>query len=176
MHTEDESGGFWPGYVAAVASLVLSLLLIAAVLALTLYQVGMLAGKKVHEAAAAVVAPAVVPAVAPRSGETDLVLEFSEQGWRLDAQAQSLLLEQIRQQVQRGIRNWQLSVQTDTEDPLLLRGAYLRLLAARNVFLQAGVQGDRVQVRLLHAPQAQRIGRELRIRAGMGPVTDGGQP
>lgn len=179
MHAQDESGGFWPGYVAAVASLVLSLLLIAAVLALTIYQVGLLAGKKVQAAAAAVVVP---EAKAPDDGGAGasllgaMVLEFPEQGWRLDAAAQAQLRELIAQQVLRGAQYWRLSLRTDTEDPLRLRGGYLRLLSVRNILLEAGVSGRQVDVRLIHTPEEEGAGRELRILAEMPVQHDGRVP
>jgi hypothetical protein len=179
MHTEDESGGFWPGYVAAVASLVLSLLLIAAVLALTIYQVGMLAGKKVNAAAAAVVVQE------PSAGESEdgkgrrvgeVMLEFPERGWRLDEAALTQLREQIRQLVRKGARHWELSLHTDTEDPQHLRGGYLRLLAVRNVLLEVGVAGQQVDVRLIHASGDGAAGRELRVRADAPERAEGDRP
>ena len=47
--TEGEDAGVWPGYVAAMAGLVQSLLFVSAILALSLLQVSMLAGKKIDE-------------------------------------------------------------------------------------------------------------------------------
>jgi hypothetical protein len=47
MHSEEDSVGFWPGYVAAVASLVQALLLLSAVLAMAVFQLGLTIGQQV---------------------------------------------------------------------------------------------------------------------------------
>lgn len=179
MHTENESGGFWPGYVAAVASLVQSLLLIAAVLALTMYQVGTLAGKKVHAAAAAVVVqepPAGAAVGGAAAGLGEVMLEFPERGWRLDEAALAQLRQQIRQLIGKGAGHWDLSLRTDTDNPQHLRAGYLRLLAVRNVLLEEGVTGAQVDVHLVPASGDGSAGRELRIRADQAGHAQGGRP
>ena len=160
MHQEEEeNGGFWPGYVAAIASLVLSLLLISAVMAITIMQLGVSVGQMMEaKQAAAMVATTkrlqVLPPVdRPPVGlqQPTLELTFPQDKWRLDDAARTRLHAELVQLNQKGVKGWTLSLQTNTSDSLKRRAAYLQLMAVRNVMLEAGVTGDQIDMRMLDA-------------------------
>lgn len=178
MQTENEDAGVWPAYVAAVAGLVQSLLFVSAIMALTLLQVGMLAGRKVDETLARTMAklgaePSVSstqrPAVSDIQGAAQtlpdqLDLRFSPQALRPDDEARKRLITELRRQRDAGMRRWRVSIETEIEDPLLRRAAYLRLMAVRAVFIEVGIEAWRLDLRLLPAnAETQRSGLLLRI-------------
>ena len=161
MHQEEEqNGGFWPGYVAAVACLVLSLLLISAVMAITIMQLGVSVGQMMDakEAAAMVAAskplpsspPVDLPPPAPLKQPT-LELTFPKDAWRLDEAARTQLRAEVEQLTRQGVKGWTLSLPAHTNDTLKRRAAYLQLMAVRNVMLEAGVAGDQIDIRMLDA-------------------------
>lgn len=168
MHQEEDNGGFWPGYVAAVACLVLSLLLISAVMAITIMQLGVSVGQMVDAqmaeqmaAAAEQPPPADVPPPPPAEATLpSLELMFPPDAWRLDEAARKRMLAEIARLMKQGVKEWTVSLQTDTNDSLRRRAAYLQLMAVRNVMLEAGVLGSKIELRMLdvnpeQATQAQ---------------------
>lgn len=177
--TQEEDAGVWPAYVAAVAGLVQSLLFVSAVMALTLLQVGMLAGRKVDEALASAMAwqpelrrsgPGMTQAEGRVSSQGTPVQEgqvdvrFAPEALRLDDPARERLRALLRQQQAQGMRQWRLSIETDVDDPLLRRAAYLRLMAARATFIEVGIDPQRLTLRLLPTTtEAERAGLFLRI-------------
>lgn len=178
MHSEQEDAGVWPAYVAAVAGLVQSLLFVSAIMALTLLQVGILAGRKVDERLAKAMAyrpeaqrsgaaqrPSdLLPDRRPPVAEGQVDLRFATEALRLDDPARDRLRALLRQQQAQGMRQWRASIETDLDDPLLRRAAYLRLMAARSVFLEVGIDPRRLTLRLLPATSADaRSGAVLRI-------------
>ena len=195
MQSEQEDAGVWPAYVAAVAGLVQSLLFVSAIMAMTLLQVGMLAGKKVDETLSRAIteqadsggkgagAPGGVDAntgrvkgstqpsasqgsgtggggfrpdaqAGPRSPdvrEGQLDLRFAPDALQLDDAAKERLRELLRRQLAMGMRQWLASIETDVEDSLQRRAGYLRLMAARNVFVEVGIEPHRLTLRLIPA-------------------------
>lgn len=161
MHQEEEqNGGFWPGYVAAVACLVLSLLLISAVMAITIMQLGVSVGQMMDakEAAAMVAAskplqtspPLDLPAPVKLKQPT-LELSFPKDAWRLDDAARTQLRAEVEKLTRQGVKGWTLTLPTHTNDSLKRRAAYLQLMAVRNVMLEAGVAGDQIDIRMVDA-------------------------
>ena len=162
MHQEEDNGGFWPGYVAAVACLVLSLLLISAVMSITIMQLGVSVGQMVDAQIAAQMAaaaeqtpPADVPPPPAQANLPSLELMFPPDAWRLDDAARKRLLAEIDRLMKRGVKEWTVSLQTDTNDSLRRRAAYLQLLAVRSVMLEAGVLGSQIELRMLEVNPEQ---------------------
>jgi uncharacterized membrane protein len=169
MHQE-ENGGFWPGYVAAVACLVLSLLLISAVMAITIMQLGASVGKMVDQQTAKAMVAARQAQTLPSSAlptkpvpgrQSTLELLFPQDAWRLDEVAHKLLLTELDRLIRSGVRGWTISLMTDTSDSLKRRVAYLQLIAVRNVMLEAGVIGDQI---VIHMSDVKRDGIVLNVQ------------
>ena len=146
-------------------------------MALTLLQVGMLAGRKVDEALASAM---LARTEAGRSSEAkterrvslqgalaqegQVDVRFAPEALRLDDAARERLRSLLRQQQAQGMRQWRVSIETDLEDRLLRRAAYLRLMAARATFIEVGIDPQRLTLRLLPATsEAERNGLFLRI-------------
>ena len=71
MSIENEDAGFWPAYVASMAGLVQSLLLVVSILAVALYQMG---GRMAEKMDAAEALQLVSPAPAPVPGRAGMML------------------------------------------------------------------------------------------------------
>lgn len=185
----DNDPGFWPGFVAAIAGLVLGLLIMAMVLGISLFVLGQLASladkKPVHgpepradaspwppaEVAAQILGasprdnrPTAPPppsvSLAPEPVRPVATLEFVAQAVLLPRSAQQYLAESVQQATEAGVRHWRLEVQTDEQDLSRQRAAFLRLMAVRNVLLEAGVPVTDVVTRLIDVgPAANDVDR-----------------
>lgn len=166
---DEESAGFWPGYVAAVACLVQSLLLLCAVMAMTVYQLGILAGRKIEAAAVAAVVPPPATDSAQRGG---IALAFPGTTWRIDAAARERLRTELAKRLREGVTHWRISLRTQTDDTVRRRSGYLRLMVVRNELMLLGVVSGHIDVRLLDAPDDDGSGEQtVRIE----PLSDDAQ-
>lgn len=194
MQSEQEDAGVWPAYVAAVAGLVQSLLFVSAIMAMTLLQVGMLAGKKVDETLSRAITEqpghagqvsaganasggtgqgsggggfrkdAVSAQRSPEAREGQLDLRFAPDTLQLDEAAKERLRELLRRQIAMGMRQWLAYIETDVDDSLQRRAGYLRLMAARNVFVEMEIEPHRLTLRLMPTKAASaQPGTLLRI-------------
>jgi hypothetical protein len=140
--------GFWPGYVAAMASLVQSLLLLMVILAFAIYQMSVLIGKRVDQAVAITLAEQEVqPRIRDRLKKRGIDVYFSKDVWRIDEPTRARIRQELRRQVTPNT-SWQLWVGTDTEDAVKRRSAYLRLMLLRNELLVLGVAGEKIETRI----------------------------
>lgn len=161
-NSEDDAG-YWPGYVAAVACLVQSLLLLSVVMAVTLYQLGMLAGRS---SLAQDTPPPPTPV------EPGIALVFPSATWRIDEVARERLRTALARQRREGMTHWRISLRTQTDNTMKRRGAYLRLMSVRNELMALGVAGHRIEVRLYDTPDDDKSGAQtVRIE----PMPDGAE-
>jgi hypothetical protein len=144
-------GNFWPGYVAAMASLVQSLLLLTVILAFVIYQMGVLASKRVDQAAAITLAEHVVQTPqhdVVESPSTEIRIHFEQEIWQID--------EATKQQIKREVTRpsyidckWLLKISDEMENALIRRSAYLRLMVVRNLILSFEIDANRIETRML---------------------------
>jgi hypothetical protein len=145
--------GFWPGYVAAMASLVQSLLLLTVILAFAIYQMSVLAGKRVDQAVSIVMAEQIVePLIEERIRVHGVDVFFSKEIWQIDDASRKRIRQQFLSQSS-SIGKWLLWVGTDTEDSMKRRSAYLRLMVLRNELMSLGVAGSNIETRILSEPE-----------------------
>lgn len=150
--------GFWPGYVAAMASLVQSLLLLTVILAFAIYQMSVLAGKRVDQAVSIVMAEQEVePLVQERLRIRGVDIFFSTEIWQIDEISRKRIRQEfLNQKTSSG--KWLLWVGTDTEDSMKRRSAYLRLMVLRNELMSLGVAGTHIETRILSQPEGSDRG------------------
>jgi hypothetical protein len=149
--------GFWPGYVAAMASLVQSLLLLTVILAFAIYQMSVLAGKRVDQAVSIVMAEQIVePLIEKRIRIHGVDVFFSKETWQIDeASRRRIRQEFLSQSSPTG--KWLLWVGTDTEDSMKRRSAYLRLMVLRNELMSLGVTGAHIETRILSESEGDAL-------------------
>lgn len=148
--------GFWPGYVAAMASLVQSLLLLTVILAFAIYQMSVLAGKRVDQAVSIVMAEQVVePLVVDRIRLRGVDIFFSKEVWKIDEVSKKRIRQEFLSQTSPSGK-WLLWVGADTEDAIKRRSAYLRLMVLRNELMSLGVLGGNIETRILS--QSEEVG------------------
>jgi hypothetical protein len=169
MSPNTQTDKLWPGYVAAVASLLLGLLLVAAVLAVSITQIG-----TVHESfyqavnnlgrpAAAqanvplvagmsdVVPPRDAPATLPQAA--GLEITFVEE----HAEPQGEDRERIRQALnvlRREASGLRISASLPTQDFYLRREVYARLWSIRALALEVGFVAGQIEIAIDTEPQA----------------------
>lgn len=148
MH--DEESGTWPAYVAAVAGLVQSLLLVTAVMAIAIYQ----AAKLGTPGAQADITPAALAAAEPVAYRPQAMirLTFHEGSWRLDPQSEQRVRQALSGQEARGAEPWLISLRAHISDPVMRRAAYFRVMIVRNLLLDAGIDATRITLHLEDAP------------------------
>lgn len=143
--------GFWPGYVAAMASLVQSLLLLTVILAFAIYQMSVLVGKRVDQAVSIVMAEQIVePLIKERIQGVDIF--FSKEIWQIDEISRRRIRQEfLKQSSPTG--KWLLWVGTDTDDSMKRRSAYLRLMVLRNELMLLGLLGAQIETRIMSQPE-----------------------
>lgn len=145
--------GFWPGYVAAMASLVQSLLLLTVILAFAIYQMSVLAGKRVDQAVSIVMAEQIVePLIEERIRIHGVDVFFSKEIWQIDEASRRRIRQEFLSQSS-STGKWLLWVGTDTEDSMKRRSAYLRLMVLRNELMSLGLTGAHIETRILSEPE-----------------------
>jgi hypothetical protein len=172
MTTEhDDDPGFWPGFVAATAGLVLGLLIMAMVLGISLYVLGQLVSltdkKAVHGPEARADAASQPPVVTARLPPPPVwssdpierptqplvgvepvrplvTLEFVGQSVQVPSSAQKELTKSVQQAMSAGVREWLIEIHTDEQDLSRQRAAFLRLMAVRNVLMSADVPASAI--------------------------------
>ena len=156
--------GFWPGYVAAMASLVQSLLLLTVILAFAIYQMSVLAGKRVDQAVSIVLAEQVVaPVVKERLRIRGVDVFFSTEIWQIDEPSRKRIRQEFLSQSSPSGK-WLLWVGTDTEDSMRRRSAYLRLMVLRNELMSLGVAGANIETRILsESEESARAGQVVHL-------------
>lgn len=162
------SGGVWPGYVAAVAGLVQSLLFVSSVVATVVYLLGILGGQQTPPLvsarpveAQASHAPAQPPRTAtePRRAASvghswpgafkPMVLVFPVRQVELDGQSQQRLLELVQRWQRDGAVQWRLMAHHQPHDDVGLRRSYFRLQLLRNQLIDRGVDPRAIEMKVL---------------------------
>lgn len=165
--------GFWPGYVAAMASLVQSLLLLTVILAFAIYQMSVLAGKRVDQAVSIVMAEQMVePLVVERIRIRGVDVFFSKEIWKIDEVSKKRIRQEFLSQTSPSGK-WLLWVGTDTEDSIKRRSAYLRLMVLRNELMSLGVVGGNIETRILS--QSEEVGGRDGQTVHLVPLEGGGR-
>ena len=166
MHSEEDSVGFWPGYVAAVASLVQALLLLSAVLAMAVFQMGMTIGQQMDaKAAMAMTIKMLSDSDAKKAeqqkddAEAPLNVSFSDAVWQLSESEVAQVLAELRQLQRQPVSRWRVWLPTQTDDPRKRRLGFLRVMALRNVLIKSGVAADKIDVQLLQVAEVEGTGR-----------------
>lgn len=168
----------WPGYVAAIASLVLSLLLLLAILVFALTQVGNLVSTYREAIMKAVLAaerfrnseavqpiekdtPTLTPrelarpptpkplkAIRPDNILHQITLIFSA-GVADIPEQEKLLLESAIQKTPMGAEsNWRIYSTTYANDPLMERVTFLLMLTTRRTLVAQGISEKRIELQL----------------------------
>ncbi len=168
----------WPGYVAAIASLVLSLLLLLAILVFALTQVGnlvstyreaimkaVLAAEKFRigdavqptendkptlapQAVARPPTPKSLKVITPDNILHQITLIFSA-GVADIPEQEKLLLESAIQKTPMGAEsNWRIYSTTYANDPLMERATFLLMLATRRTLVAQGIAEKRIELQL----------------------------
>jgi hypothetical protein len=162
--TDSTDNNYWPGYVAAMASLVQSLLLLAVILAYAIYEMGLLAGKRVDQAVALAMADESVQPVPidedTKKNPAKLVqklktmgsseFEFPHNIWQLDEGSSSKVRAEVKKRVGQRASTWLIWVETDTDHAFKRRLAYLRIMVVRNELIRAGIQASQIETRILN--------------------------
>lgn len=147
MSHKGEKINVWPGYVAAMACLLQSLVLVCGVFALII-----LALNSEHHKSALVKAPKKLDSLGILS-KTDLLrLKFIGRDWTLDADTENYLTEFVkkveRSETQTKFVLW-INVDKDA-DPVGARLAYLRVLMVRNVIAKNSKRPGSYEYRLFN--------------------------
>jgi hypothetical protein len=152
---------FWQGYVSAIACLLLALLLLMSILALGIIlgqgATATLADERAQEPVRPLpVARAPVPA--QRTGKArpapevaawpDWVLRFPEDTWRIGEEQRIELSAKIARATLGGDQEWNIWVQRPSDDDSAPRGAYLRLIAVRDLLISTGIPPTRISMRI----------------------------
>ncbi len=174
----------WPGYVAAIASLVLSLLLLLAILVFALTQVGnlvsnyreaimkaVLAAEKFHtsevvqpvkketrtrksQASTRPPAPHTLKSIEPENTAYQITLIFSEGLADIPEQDRLLLESVIQKTPMGGESNWRIWSTTYVNDPLMERVTFLLMLAIRRTLVTQGIAEKRIELQIFKSETA----------------------
>lgn len=173
--TDSEENNYWPGYVAAMASLVQSLLLLAVILAYAIYEMGLLAGKRVDQAVALAMADESVQPV-PLDEDTKrdpakLVQKLKTMGtsefefplniWQLDDESSAQVRTEVKKRMRQHPGAWLIWVETDTDHAFKRRLAYLRIMVVRNELIRAGIQAPQIETRILNKQNPGNEGEDV---------------
>ncbi len=187
MHAEEDSVGFWPGYVAAVASLVQALLLLSAVLAMAVFQLGMTIGLQMDaKAALAMTIKKLSDTTANKAAmqkddvEAPLSVTFSDSVWQLSEGEVAQVSTELRQLQRQSVPRWRVWLLTQTDDPRKRRLGFLRVMALRNALLKNGVAADKIDVQLVQVTESEGAGQrsvsEQTVYVSPVAVTSKGRP
>jgi hypothetical protein len=168
----------WPGYVAAIASLVLSLLLLLAILVFALTQVGnlvsnyreaimkaVLAAERFRtsdvaqpieketttlnpQALARPPAPRPLKAIGAESTLYQITLIFSAGLADIPEQEKLILESAIQKTPLGGESNWRIWSTTYVNDPVMERATFLLMLAARRTLVAQGISEKKIELQL----------------------------
>lgn len=162
MHAEEDSAGFWPGYVAAVASLVQALLLLSAVLAMAVFEMGILIGQQMDaKAALAMTIEKLSDTTANRAAmqkddaEAPLNVTFSDSVWQLSESEAAQVSSELHHLQRQAVTRWRVWLATQTDDPRKRRLGFLRVMALRNALIKSGVAADKIDVQLLQVAETE---------------------
>lgn len=170
----------WPGYVAAIASLVLSLLLLLAILVFALTQVGNLVSNYREEILKAVllaeslrpievfnivapaaaeitkkkVAPIEKPVISAEKSYHQVTLIFSAGLADIPDTYKSRIEKAIQETPSSGDSNWRIWSTAFANDPLMERAAFQLMLAARRTLVAQGISEKRIELQLSKAEVA----------------------
>jgi hypothetical protein len=174
----------WPGYVAAIASLVLSLLLLLAILVFALTQVGnlvsnyreaimkaVLAAERFHTSDVALPteketttlkpqalvrppAPQPLQSIGPENTSYQITLIFSAGLADIPEQDRLLLESVIKKTPLGGESNWRIWSTTYMNDPLMERATFLLMLATRRTLVAQGISEKRIELQLFKSETA----------------------
>jgi hypothetical protein len=181
--------GYWPGYVDALVNVVLNLIFLAAILAVGGFTLGLessrrrLLESKAQEQTSRVTAERTSPTEVPKPKPKPTVqtgsnvrgaqlgLRFAGNTVRLDERSHELLKRELRRQFEQGVLYWQVTIETDVNDNLQRRAAYLRMMAVRSVFLEVGIDPVRFDLRM-QAAKAAGVGAQMVriVPGGQAPV------
>lgn len=157
------NGGVWPGYVAAVAGLVQSLLFVAAVVATVVYLLGMLGSQQSVKPAPLLAHSTPQGAPVPKNpwgaspeyrlpkGFEPLELVFPPGQIELDAASKKRLSQAVIRWQQQGAVQWRLIGHLKADDELSARRAYFRLQVLRTLLIEQGVDPRTLENRVLPA-------------------------
>lgn len=167
MHAEGaDDVGFWPGYVAAVASLVQALLLLSAVLAMAVFQMGMTIGQQMDAKAALAMTIKLMSDNEAKKAEqkkddteAPLSVTFSDSVWQLSESEVAQVLAELRQLQRQPAMRWRVWLSTQTDDPRKRRLGFLRVMALRNVLVKSGVPTDKMDVQLVQVAESESTNR-----------------
>jgi hypothetical protein len=164
MHDEEEGGGVWPAYVDALTNVILNLLFVVALLAATIVAMHLSAPRKPSPQAPPAkvqdplrgqtvvsgTGPSTPSAGASSAGKAvvgdalpvpkDIVVVFDGDDSKIESQAHEKLINHVRDLVKAGKIHWHMRMSTDLSDSDNKRAGYLRIIAVRNLLVEAGVQ------------------------------------
>ena len=170
--TSKETAAIWPGYVAAIASLVLSLLLLLAILVFAMTQVGNMVSKYTEQLMRAVLEQEAALKEASNTNDGAPKVKVVKQEIRkIASPPPGIPLKQIRfvfearlaaipatqtSEVSTAIRDlqapadahWLISAATPPNDPTTERSTYRLMLAVRRTLVESGVAEQLVELRI----------------------------
>jgi Na+-transporting methylmalonyl-CoA/oxaloacetate decarboxylase gamma subunit len=169
--TSKETAAIWPGYVAAIASLVLSLLLLLAILVFAMTQVGNMVTKYTEqlmraaleqeadnkESPAPQVAPPPVakqppkkpvPPAPPGTPLKQIRFVFEARLASIPAAQASEAAAAIRQLAAPSDARWLITASTPVDDATTERSTYRLMLAVRRTLVETGVAEASIDMRL----------------------------
>ena len=161
------SGGVWPGYVAAVAGLVQSLMFVSAIVATVVYLMGML-GQAKHQTTEQGAAPAKQAIQAPmpkvskeawarspeyetKDGFRSLSVLFPVDQVKLDAHTEQQVKHALSQLKAAGATQWRVIGHEKADEALSPRQAFFRVQTLRSALIASGIKVDRIEQRILPA-------------------------
>lgn len=149
MH-DAEGGDFWSGYVAAMAGLVQSLMLLVVILACSIYLMSVLASRRVDVAVAVAQAEVVVDPTVDGRWDGGIQILYPTDVWALDEESRGRVQGEVAKSKRVEKSRWLLWAAADTGDAIKRRSAYLRLVSLRGELLGLGVTGPQIDVRIVH--------------------------
>jgi hypothetical protein len=179
MKLEKNAPSVWPGYVAAIASLVLSLLLLLAILVFALTQVGNLVSNYREAIMKAVLdaerfrtsdmdqpmlkvntsskrqevtqpqAPKPSKPIASENNSHQITLIFSEGLADIPEQDKVRLESAIQKNSTGDESHWRIWATSYANDPLMERATFLLMVAARRTLVAQGISEKRIDLEIL---------------------------
>ena len=89
-----------------------------------------------------------------------LNMHFADFTVRLDDNARERLKRELLQQMSLGVQYWQVSIDLDVNDNMQRRAAYLRMISVRSVFVDLGIDPNRVSLRM-QAAEVASVGEQV---------------
>lgn len=141
---------FWSGYVAAMAGLVQSLMLLTVILACAIYLMAVLAGERVEQEVAISIAEQKFEPLSNRlSQKAGFEIHYPTDVWEMDPASKKQVIAEVMRSTSSHPK-WELWVGTDTESAIERRSAFLRLISLRSELITLGVQAFQIQTRIIH--------------------------